>query len=138
MFYLQLQKDASYHVIMPDSSRIKLAKGVQDTPELRRELAKLSHRIATREFIVNDKNYIKEWTINPDGLSSDQLEDLIEIYSDIQPDNEIWKLLSEYPDEHLEELALSERDILKEYELLHTIKKDRYAKSSSSKENQEE
>ena len=129
MFYLQLQQDGSYHVIMPDDSRIKLAKGIQDTPELRRELAKLSHRIATREFIINDKKYFKEWTINPECLTEEQLENLIEIYSDIHPDNEIWKLLTEYPNETLERIALYEREMLKEYELLHTIKKERHESS---------
>lgn len=134
MFCLKLQEDASYIAIMPDDSRIKIPKGIQDTTQLRRELAKLGHRIATREFIYCDKKYIKDWTVDPKTLTDQQVENLIEIYSDIIPTSEIWKLLDDYQDESHKEIALLEREILKEYEMIHQIKKDRDAQSSSHSE----
>lgn len=131
MFCLKLQEDASYIAIMPDDSRIKLPKGVQDTPELRRELAKLGHRIAAREFIYCDKKYIKDWTINPKALSDEQVENLIEIYSDINPYNEIWKLLDEYQEESHKTISELERDVLKEHEYIHHVKKINMIKKAS-------
>lgn len=132
MFYLELQKDASYHVILPDDSRIKLPKGVQDTPNLRVELAKLAHRIVARDYIRLSEEYF-EWRHMPDNVESKQLDNLIQMYAlELNPRSEIWKILPYYDTETLAKIAHLERDVLDEYEELLRIQKERNEKKEQS------
>ena len=85
------------------NSHVLLPEGVEDTKALRRELAKLSHRIAAKEHIYTAKEYIYNWPLKlyNKQLTPEQIRDLYDLYSNVMWDNEEWKLLDEYNIHHM-------------------------------------
>lgn len=125
MFTLHFNNNNRYEVTFLDNSVLVLSKGVEDTPALRRELAKLAHRIAAREFVLTHKDYVADWPANAHNLSLDQLKNISEAYQYFYYVPEAWDLLDSYehPDHH--QLSQYHRDTLREKELLDSLIKEK-------------
>lgn len=137
MFSLQLQDSGNYKVYLPDDSKIVLEKGVEDTHALRRELAKLSHRIAAREHLKTSKEYIPNFWEK--DLSVQDSHNLIEMFSYIDFDQVEWVLLDEYQEPIHEEIACMERELVIEKQHLDKLIKARAPKlKCRSKRNEDQ
>ena len=122
MFSFDLQPNGTYKVHLLDGSYIE---GIpHDTPSLRIELAKLSLRIEAREFVIHHELYQKDWWHRLKELSSQDIENLSEVYSTIYPYQEQWLLLDTYDDSLNESLSKLERDILNHKSIIDALKKE--------------
>src|SRR3990167_10881815 len=121
MFTLHFNNNDRYEVIFLDNSQLVLSKGIEDTPALRRELAKLAHRIAAREFILTHKDYVVDWPKNAHNLSGQELKKISEAYQYFYYVPEAWDLLETYEHPDHEKLSQYHRDTLVEKELLDSL-----------------
>lgn len=94
MFSFDLQEDGSYKVHLPDNTFLHFGKGVEDTKELRQELAKLSHRIAHREYIDTSRAY-KELMLGKKQqdimkLTPEEIDTLLEEFQLVDHEDDIY------------------------------------------------
>lgn len=122
MFSFDLQENGSYLIHLLDGSKLEV--NADDTPHLRRELAKLSLRIEAREFAVTHKNYIPGWWNRKSMLSPTQIHEIATAYEHIFPEREEWVILDAYQTDVDKDIASLEREVLHHKTLIDELKKE--------------